>query len=407
LKTNLQIILTTIFSKAGTLRKSQRKFLQTFFATIFLAQGRINYKNLSRYMPYHAHTISNHYNSPVNFASFHEQSVNLVIEKKEAKAWLLAVDCSYINKSGKHTAGLSSFWSGSANQSKKGLEISVCALVKSDGSETYAVDVVQTPGDLSAKEGESEDYTRTDFYVDQLRRVFKRYPWVRYLVADGYYMKEKVLVFLEEQKDTVLISKLRRNADLKFYLNRQTTPDAHGNKIYAAKFDHKNPLDQLELWMYEGQLDNIKVYSQKLYSPHYKRDFNVCLCIHPKWGCALLASTDFSLSGKKMLRYYKSRFQIEFIFRDAKQFAGLNHCQARNEQALNFHFNTSIASINLTRIEAKLNGEQESLSFNNIKREQYNKTVLNQFLDHLDMDLSSPQIRLAYDKTCQFGLMRA
>lgn len=404
---DLQPILTTIFSKVGTLKKSQQNFLQTLFATIFLVQGRINFKNLGRYMPYHAHTINNHYNRRVNFAGFHEQSVNLVIEKKEANDWLLAVDCSHINKSGKHTEGLGSFWSGSANQSKKGLEISVCALVKSDGSESYAVDVVQTPGELSTKEGEAEDYTRTDFYVEQLRKVIKRYPWVRYLVADGYYMKEKVLVFLEQQKDTVLISKLRRNADLKFYLNRLTNPDAHGNTVYAAKFDHKKPLDQLKLWTYEGQLDNIKVYSQRLYSPHYKRDFNVSLCVHPKWGCALLASTDFSLSGKKMLRYYKSRFQIEFIFRDAKQFAGLNHCQARSEQALDFHFNTSIASINLTRIQAKLNGEQDSLSFNNIKREKYNKTVLNQFLDHLGMDLSSPQIRLAYDKTCQFGLMRA
>mgnify|MGYP003439838048 CR=1 FL=1 len=39
-----------------------------------------------------------------------------------------------------------------------------------------------------------------------------------------------------------------------------------------------------------------------------------------------------------IIQYYKSRFQIEFFYRDAKQDTGLNHCQARSENKLNFHF---------------------------------------------------------------------
>jgi hypothetical protein len=49
--------------------------------------------------------------------------------------------------------------------------------------------------------------------------------------------------------------------------------------------------------------------------------------------------------------YYKSRFQIEFIFRDAKQFTGLCDCQSRQQKALDFHFNTSLAALNIAKLE--------------------------------------------------------
>ncbi len=50
----------------------------------------------------------------------------------------------------------------------------------------------------------------------------------------------------------------------------------------------------------------------------------------------MLFSTDLKLAAKNIYQFYKARFQIEFLFRDAKQFIGLNHCQARSQQALNF-----------------------------------------------------------------------
>ncbi|MBP7497268.1 MAG: transposase [Bacteroidales bacterium] len=59
-------------------------------------------------------------------------------------------------------------------------------------------------------------------------------------------------------------------------------------------------------------------------------------------GCyAILFCTDLDLSGNKIYLYYKSRFQIEFLYRDAKQFTSLTHCHARSENKLHFHFNTS------------------------------------------------------------------
>jgi hypothetical protein len=47
----------------------------------------------------------------------------------------------------------------------------------------------------------------------------------------------------------------------------------------------------------------------------------------------------------------KSRFQIEFLYRDGKQHTGLNDYQARGQKKLYFHFNASLTAINLAKVE--------------------------------------------------------
>lgn len=55
-----------------------------------------------------------------------------------------------------------------------------------------------------------------------------------------------------------------------------------------------------------------------------------------------------------LFTYYRTRFQIEFTFRDAKQHIGLNNCQARNQNKLYFYFNTSLTTVNLTKNKQKI-----------------------------------------------------
>jgi len=50
-------------------------------------------------------------------------------------------------------------------------------------------------------------------------------------------------------------------------------------------------------------------------------------------------STDLSLSAQDIFDIYRTRFQLEFVYRDAKQYTGLTHCQSRNKAALSFAFN--------------------------------------------------------------------
>ncbi len=47
---------------------------------------------------------------------------------------------------------------------------------------------------------------------------------------------------------------------------------------------------------------------------------------------------------------YRLRFQIEFLYRDAKQYTGLNDCEARSVNKLNFHWNMSLTAINVAKI---------------------------------------------------------
>ena len=61
-------------------------------------------------------------------------------------------------------------------------------------------------------------------------------------------------------------------------------------------------------------------------------------------------STDLEMSDKDIIEYYRTRFQIEFCFRDSKQFTGLNDCQARDLKKLDFAFNASPASVNIAKV---------------------------------------------------------
>ena len=92
--------------------------------------------------------------------------------------------------------------------------------------------------------------------------------------------------------------------------------------MYAKALGRKIKLALVDYF----QEDNPKVTSTKLYF-----------------------STDLNLSAWYIVKYYKLRFQIEFIYRDANQFTGLEHCQARSEQKLYFHMNTALTTVSIEK----------------------------------------------------------
>ncbi len=73
-------------------------------------------------------------------------------------------------------------------------------------------------------------------------------------------------------------------------------------------------------------------------------------------------STDTSLSGEEVLLYYRTRFQIEFCFRDAKGYTDLMDCQARDKWKLDFAFNASFTSLNVAKVTMKEMGMEYSMS---------------------------------------------
>lgn len=65
--------------------------------------------------------------------------------------------------------------------------------------------------------------------------------------------------------------------------------------------------------------------------------------------CQLYFSTDYTQSALDVLEYYRTRFQLEFCFRDNKQYAGITNCQFTDFREMAFHFNVSLTAINLAK----------------------------------------------------------
>ena len=92
----------------------------------------------------------------------------------------------------------------------------------------------------------------------------------------------------------------------------------------------------------------------------------------------LYLSTDPDMSGKDVMEYYRTRFQIEFCFRDAKSFTGLMRSQARDTRKLSFNFNASLTSVNLAKVLAKERGIPFSMS--SCKTMIHNAYLLERFI---------------------------
>ena len=87
--------------------------------------------------------------------------------------------------------------------------------------------------------------------------------------------------------------------------------------------------------MDKGRLLDLKAYSKSL-----KRFINVVVWYpneedKSKW--QIYFSTDDSMSTKDVIDCYRTRFQLEYCFRDAKHYAGLNDCQSTDLRKLEFH----------------------------------------------------------------------
>jgi len=129
-----------------------------------------------------------------------------------------------------------------------------------------------------------------------------------------------------------------------------------GKKGRPKKYDGKIDLKKINKTYFELVLNNDQtaVYTAIVYSKGLKRNIKL-VYEQPKGektkSYLLFFSTDLELDALEILRYYKNRFQIEFLYRDGKQRTGLNDYQARSENKLHFHFNASLTAINLAKVE--------------------------------------------------------
>jgi hypothetical protein len=150
------------------------------------------------------------------------------------------------------------------------------------------------------------------------------------------------------------------------------------------------------------------LYHHVLNHVQLKRDLQVVVVVHSqRKRYAVLFSTDVDLAPLTPYRYYKARFQVEFLFRDAKQFTGLSDCQARSKAKLDFHFNASLSAVTFAKLEARhQNGHgDQAFSMASLKRRAFNQHLVNRICEHLangqSLDKSSPD----YEALCNYGII--
>ncbi|MEN0051806.1 MAG: transposase [Bacteroidota bacterium] len=391
-------VLEQIFAKLSGTSKWQLDFFIELFDLVYSIQGRLNVQNLTRYSDFNASTFSRHFKKFFDWLEFNWLLIAFAHGTPNDQ-FIVAIDCSFIAKSGKKTYGLDRFWSGCLGRAKKGLEISLISLIHVQTRKAWALDCQQTPAGLSRKEHDQKQ-TRIDFYMRQIENCASKLLKVRYIVADGFYAKTKVFDTITRMNKH-LITKLRPDANLR-YLYQGPHPNRQGRK---KTYDGKVDFYDLERWTFNGYLDNhLEVYSVICNSPKFKRNLKVVMILNTKTNKhVLLASTDLELDTMVIIDYYRLRFKIEFIFRDAKQYTGLNHCQARSKEKLNFHFNLSLAAVNMAQYQMMIN--PTIMSINTIKRLAYNTRFADFLFKQLRPLSKVDFISTQFSKAMEFGRM--
>lgn len=377
--------------------------MTTLFATMLIVCGKVNFTNLSRYSNLSEKTYRRQYEKRFDFAKFNAAVMEAAIPVDHTR--IAVMDCSFIRKSGKKTFGLDEFYNGTHGRVEKGLEVSLVAVVYVETETAYSLLAEQT-----FAQDEFPELTRLDYYLLHLETVRSSLPAsVRYLAVDGYYAKAQFVSAALTQKLEV-ISKLRCDANLR-YLFTGTQKTRGAKRKYDGKVDLADPT-RLE-WVQEVQ-PGIDLYTQIVWHVSFKRNIRIAYLRDGrkpnKSSYVVLFSTDLDQPAVDIYRFYKLRFQIEFIFRDAKQFTGLSDCQARDLKKLDFHFNASLTALNLAKLDAVQQHTSNNafvFSMASIKRRALIDHLLEAFISKLDLSPTSIKSHPNYQNLRSYGSIAA
>jgi len=405
-------IATDILQQMPAVRQPQRKFLAVLFATILALRGRVNFRNLSRYCEYSERTMARQFRAAFAWPDFHQRVITAALDPRSDL--ISAQDASFLPKSGKQTFGLGHFFNGCAHRAERGLEISTLAVVDVTRRCAFTLAVAQTPpSDDAATSGQEAEETRVDCYKQQLRDQRQRLPQrVKYHCVDGYFAKKK---YIDEVVNLNLhpITKLRGDANCLF-LYPGPHPKRRGPQRKSDGKVHFHDLHRFESLGTLEEAPQVHLYTALVWHVSLKRKLRVVVLVNRKAPhkprSIVLASTDVELDGRKLVAYYVARFQIEFLFRDSKQFTGLSDCQARAEAALDFHFNAALATLNLARAEevrASPDHSTQVFSMASWKQCHFNARLLDLFIESLALDPTWVKNQPCYDELRTYGAIAA
>ena len=397
---SIKTLTEQILEKISTVGKWQRKFIIHLFTLWLSIRGRHNYINLARYGHYGEDTYRQNAGRSFPFMTFNR----LLVEQSFSKNCIIAFDPTYVSKSGKHTAGLGYFYSGCAGREKWGLEFSGIAAIDLTIKKALHLEAVQT-FHQPKQETLLQCYARTIIERKEDLQLISKI-----IAADAFFARAP-FVEIVTQAGFQLVTRLQKNIYLR-YLYKGPKREGPGRpKQYDGRVDpfdlrkdQFKVFDQAEdgSWIAYEAIVNVRAW---------KRSVSIVI-IHELddkgniKSYRILASTDTTMSGSQVKYAYESRYQIEFLFRDAKQEAGLEHCQARSKEKLHFHINTALTCVSLAKAAYYLTlpvEQRNAFSIADIKMLYANNLFFNRIISWFGISPKLKIIKSVRDKVLAFG----
>ena len=347
-------------NSAAKLTKSFEKILIEVIILYMIIPRKVNFTQMERYGSHDEQTYRNNFGKKksecIDWLKLNVSLAKRYFGEKGRRA--IAIDPSFISKSGKKTPHIGRFWSGCAQAVKHGLEIMGIGLIDIDANDCIMLRAHQS---LTGKELGLRDKSMTDFYISVIKRYRRELLKLSTLIVADAYFSTSTFVNGIKKYGFSLVSRFRDNACLYYVYNGPRTGKRGRPKTKDGKID-MNKLDLTRMEKMEMKKAEGTAYTLIAYSKALKCKIRLVIWQMPNGKKKLFFSNDISLSGDEVLAYYRTRFQIEFCYRDAKGYTGLMHCQARNKWKLDFAFNASFASLNVAKVTMKEMGMQYSMS---------------------------------------------
>ena len=183
-----------------------------------------------------------------------------------------------------------------------------------------------------------------------------------------------------------VISRFRDDVRLRYMIQikktgKQGRPTTNGVKVDLSCLDNKH-------FRIEKQNDDLRINTAVVYAVALKRIVRVVFVEFLKNGkttsSKVYFSTNIEMEATQIPEIYQTRFQIEFVYRDAKQHTSLTSCQARNKEKLDFHFNMALTAVNVAKIVHWYSipiQERKSFSLSDIKTINHNTLLLERSIE--------------------------
>jgi DDE family transposase len=409
-------ILKQALNKINSINKKQYDFFIILIYGLIGITGKRTFRNLARYMQITEHTFARQMSKVFDFVGLNVELIK-TLGQGEGEEKIAVQDATFVPKSGDATHGIDFFWNGCASKPEKGLELDVIGIVKigKNKKESYTISAEQTPADprpmAERKKKKPSEPSRIDFYLGHLKKVIAKILalGIKYIAVDALFVKEKY-VNGAVALGLHVIGKLRKDARFRRIYTGPQKPRGRKKQFETGRVKIDDFKDSEVIKIVDEKKEIIELRSCVVHSVSLKRTIKAVLVtkrIGDKCGEAILFGTDVELDAVKIYQYYVSRFQIEFVFRDAKNFTGLTDAQTRNEQRLHYHFNASLTALNVAKIQdhelQKKERTQHAFSMTNWARKYHVEIVINRIIAMFGLELTSIKSHPDYDEALSFG----